>query len=65
EGLVDELLVYLAPKFLGEGLDMASQPFAGGPLSALSAALPLDFRSVDRFGPDLRILARVAGRDAF
>lgn len=65
EGWVDELLVYLAPKFLGEGMDMASQPFAGGPLTALSGALPLDFRSVDRFGPDLRILARVAGRDAF
>ena len=65
EGWVDELLLYLAPKFLGEGLDMASQPFAGGPLTALSAALPLDFRSVDRFGPDLRILARVAARDAF
>jgi diaminohydroxyphosphoribosylaminopyrimidine deaminase / 5-amino-6-(5-phosphoribosylamino)uracil reductase len=65
EGLVDELLVYLAPKFLGDGLDMASQPFAGGPLTALSGALPLDFRSVDRFGPDIRILARIAGRDAF
>ncbi|MGJ7508962.1 bifunctional diaminohydroxyphosphoribosylaminopyrimidine deaminase/5-amino-6-(5-phosphoribosylamino)uracil reductase RibD [Variovorax sp. GT1P44] len=65
EGWVDELLVYLAPKFLGEGMDMASQPFAGGPLAALSGALLLDFRAVDRFGPDLRILARVAGRDAF
>jgi diaminohydroxyphosphoribosylaminopyrimidine deaminase/5-amino-6-(5-phosphoribosylamino)uracil reductase len=65
EGWVDELLLYLAPKFLGEGLDMASQPFAGGPLTALAGALPLDFHSVDRFGPDLRILARVAGRDAF
>lgn len=65
EELVDEFLVYLAPKFLGDGLDMASQPFAGGPLAALSGALPLDFRSVDRFGPDIRILARIAGRDAF
>jgi diaminohydroxyphosphoribosylaminopyrimidine deaminase/5-amino-6-(5-phosphoribosylamino)uracil reductase len=65
EGWVDEFLVYLAPKFLGDGLDMASHPFAGGPLTALSGALPLDFRSVDRFGPDIRILARIAGRDAF
>lgn len=65
EGWVDEFLVYLAPKFLGEGLDMASQPFAGGPLTALAGALPLEFRSIDRFGPDLRIVARVAGRDAF
>lgn len=65
EGLVDEFLVYLAPKFLGDGLDMASHPFAGGPLTALAGALPLDFRSVDRFGCDIRILARIAGRDAF
>ncbi|MGJ7492114.1 bifunctional diaminohydroxyphosphoribosylaminopyrimidine deaminase/5-amino-6-(5-phosphoribosylamino)uracil reductase RibD [Variovorax sp. ZT4R33] len=65
EGLVDELLVYLAPKFLGDGFGIASQPFADGPLSALAGALALDFRSVDRFGPDLRILARVQGRDSF
>ena len=65
EGWVDELLVYLAPKLIGEGLEMASQPFAGGPLTALTGALPLEFRSVERFGPDLRIVARVAGRDAF
>ena len=65
EGLVDELLVYLAPKFLGDGFGMASQPYAGGPLTALAGALALDFRSVDRFGPDLRILARLQGRDSF
>lgn len=65
EGLVDELLVYLAPKFLGDGFGMASQPYAGGPLTALAGALALDFRSVERFGPDLRILARVQGRDSF
>lgn len=65
EGLVDELLVYLAPKFIGDGLGMASQPIAGGPLTALSGALPLCFRSVERIGDDLRIVARVAGRDLF
>ena len=65
EGLVDELLVYLAPKLIGSGLDIASQPFAAGPLTALTDALPLGFRSVDLIGPDLRIVARVAGRDAF
>lgn len=65
EGLVDEMLLYLAPKFLGDGLEMASHPFAEGPLTALSGALALDFRSVDRFGADIRILARIAGRDAF
>ena len=58
EGLVDELLVYLAPKFIGEGLGIASQPHAGGPLTELARRLPLEFRSVERVGPDLRIVAR-------
>lgn len=65
EGLVDELLVYLAPKFIGSGMGMASQAHAGGPLTELAGALPLEFRSVERIGPDLRIVARVAGRDRF
>jgi len=65
EGLVDELLVYLAAKFIGEGLGIASQPHPAGPLTELAGALPLEFRSVDRVGPDLRIVARVAGRDRF
>jgi diaminohydroxyphosphoribosylaminopyrimidine deaminase / 5-amino-6-(5-phosphoribosylamino)uracil reductase len=65
EGLVDELLVYLAPKFLGDGFGMASQPYAGGPLTTLVDAVALDFHSVDRFGPDLRILARLHGRHSF
>lgn len=65
EGLVDELLLYLAPKLIGSGLDMASAPHASGPLTELAAAMPLDFRSVDRVGPDLRIVARIAGRDRF
>ncbi|APW39038.1 riboflavin biosynthesis protein RibD [Rhodoferax koreense] len=61
EGLVDEFLVYLAPKFIGQGLDMANL----GPLSALSQAVALEFKSVDLLPPDLRILARVPGRDRF
>lgn len=60
-GLVDEFLVYLAPKLIGQGRDMANF----GPLSALSQALPLVFQSTQLLGPDLRILARVAGRDDF
>ena len=60
-GLVDEFLVYLAPKLIGQGRDMANF----GPLSALSEALPLVFHSTQLLGPDLRILARVAGRDTF
>lgn len=65
EGLVDEFLMYVAPKFIGSGMGIASQPNAGGPLTALSGALQLEFRSVERIGPDLRIVARVAGRDLF
>lgn len=65
EGLADELLLYLAPKLLGDGLGIASNAFAGGPLNSLAGALPLEFRSADRLGEDLRIVARVTGRDAF
>ena len=65
EGLVDEFLLYLAPKLLGDGLGIASNAFADGPLRSLSGALPLEFRSAVRIGDDLRIVARVTGRDAF
>ena len=61
EGLVDELLVYLAPKLMGQGADMAHF----GPLSELAQALPLTFVSTALTGPDLRIVARVTGRDDF
>ena len=60
-GLVDEFLIYLAPKLLGQGADMASF----GPLTALSQAVALEFKSTQMLGPDLRILARVQGRDLF
>ena len=61
EGLVDEFLLYLAPKLLGQGADMASF----GPLQNLAQALPLSFQSTALLGPDLRVLARVAGRGDF
>jgi len=61
EGLVDELLVYVAPKLLGEGREMA----AFGPLASLADALPLRFVDVSRIGDDLRIVARIVGRDDF
>jgi len=60
-GLVDEFLIYLAPKLLGQGRDMASF----GPLSDLAQAVPLVFQSTQMVGPDLRVLARIAGRDQF
>ena len=61
EQLVDELLLYLAPKLLGQGRDMASF----GPLSELSDALALTFDSPELIGPDLRLRAVLAGRDQF
>lgn len=61
EGLVDEFLVYLAPKLLGRGRDLASF----GPLTSLAQAVALQFKSTELVGPDLRILARAAGRDQF
>lgn len=61
EGLVDEFLVYLAPKLMGQGCDMASF----GPLTDLTQATPLAFKSVDLLGPDLRIVARIPGRETF
>ena len=48
--------MYLAPKLLGPGRDMANL----GALTDLAQGLPLEFVSTDRVGPDLRIVARVA-----
>ena len=59
-GLVDELLLYLAPKLLGAGRDMASL----GPWTMLAQATPLAFVSTKMVGPDLRVLAQIAGRAA-
>jgi diaminohydroxyphosphoribosylaminopyrimidine deaminase / 5-amino-6-(5-phosphoribosylamino)uracil reductase len=61
EGLVDELLVYLAPKLLGQGRGMAGF----GPISDLGRAVALQFLSTEMTGDDLRIVARIRGRDAF
>jgi diaminohydroxyphosphoribosylaminopyrimidine deaminase/5-amino-6-(5-phosphoribosylamino)uracil reductase len=65
EGLVDELLLYVAPKLIGEGLGIANQLHAAGALTQLDQALALEFKSVEALGPDLRIVARIAGRDRF
>ncbi len=61
EGLVDEFLVYLAPALLGPGRGMA----AIGPLQALAQGVRLEFASTEAVGPDLRLLARIPGRDRF
>ena len=60
-GLVDELLVYLAPMLMGPGCGMASF----GPLNDLSQAIALEFKSTQMLGPDLRLVARIPGRDQF
>jgi diaminohydroxyphosphoribosylaminopyrimidine deaminase/5-amino-6-(5-phosphoribosylamino)uracil reductase len=60
-GLVDEFLVYLAPKLLGPGMGMANLDA----LASLDQATALDFVSAESVGPDLRILARIPGRDSF
>jgi diaminohydroxyphosphoribosylaminopyrimidine deaminase/5-amino-6-(5-phosphoribosylamino)uracil reductase len=56
EGLVDELLVYLAPRLLGIGRDMAHF----GPLEELAQALPFRFHEAVLVGDDLRLRARAA-----
>lgn len=58
-GLVDEWLVYLAPALIGD-------PARGivehrSPLGELGSRIALDIASIDRVGPDLRIVARTAG----
>jgi diaminohydroxyphosphoribosylaminopyrimidine deaminase/5-amino-6-(5-phosphoribosylamino)uracil reductase len=57
-GLIDELLLYLAPKLLGPGRDIA----CWGPLEQLDAALQLEELRVQSIGADLRLLARPVGR---
>jgi diaminohydroxyphosphoribosylaminopyrimidine deaminase / 5-amino-6-(5-phosphoribosylamino)uracil reductase len=60
-GLVDELLVYLAPKLIGSGREMA----AFGPLAELAQAWAFRYTDVQRIGEDLRLLARAPGRETF
>lgn len=56
EGCVDEMLIYLAPAFLGDSaqgmLDLA-------PMASLDERLNVSLRSVERVGEDLRIIARL------
>lgn len=61
EGLVDEFLVYLAPKLVGAGQGMVNI----GPLAKLDEATALEFTDVQRVGPDLRVVARLPGRADF
>ena len=57
DGLVDELLVYVAPSVLG---DPARGMFElAAPLTSLSARVPLEWQGILRIGADLRVIARV------
>ena len=60
EGLVDEWLVYIAPRLLGSGRGLADF----GPLQTLADAVALRFHAVDRVGDDLRLLLRPVGETA-
>jgi diaminohydroxyphosphoribosylaminopyrimidine deaminase/5-amino-6-(5-phosphoribosylamino)uracil reductase len=60
-GLVDELLLYIAPRLLGEGRGLA----ALGPLSSLADSLDFEFIEAERVGADLRVRLRPPGRAEF
>lgn len=60
-GWVDEVLLYLAPKLLGPGRDIATLPT----LTALPDAQGWRFEQVRQLGPDLCVLMRRQGADAF
>lgn len=60
-GLVDEFLVYLAPRLLGPGRGMLNL----SPLEELAQGVDLDFADTAMVGPDLRIRARMRADTAF
>ncbi|MET3806338.1 diaminohydroxyphosphoribosylaminopyrimidine deaminase/5-amino-6-(5-phosphoribosylamino)uracil reductase [Nakamurella sp. UYEF19] len=51
EGLVDEILFYVAPLVLGSGRSVLD----GSAVGTLADAHPAQLRAVDRFGPDVRL----------
>ena len=53
-GSVDELLIYLAPCFLGEGANMLNLL----PLTALEQKIAFSFHHIERIGEDLRVIGR-------
>ena len=59
-GLIDELLIYLAGAVIGDparGMFEAAQP-----LASLGDRVNVEWKSIERIGDDLRILARVRNR---
>ena len=60
-GLVDELLLYVAPRLLGDGRAIA----ALGPIGSLDRSIDFRLHDVERIGDDLRLLLRRPGADDF
>jgi diaminohydroxyphosphoribosylaminopyrimidine deaminase/5-amino-6-(5-phosphoribosylamino)uracil reductase len=60
-GLVDELLLYLAPCLLGDPA-RGIAGFPGG-LARLADRVPLAIHDVARVGADLRVIARVVRKE--
>ncbi|MBM3362066.1 MAG: bifunctional diaminohydroxyphosphoribosylaminopyrimidine deaminase/5-amino-6-(5-phosphoribosylamino)uracil reductase RibD [Betaproteobacteria bacterium] len=60
-GLIDELLLYLAPVLLGPGQGLMALPA----LQRLDQGQALQFLDLVRTGPDLRLRARLQGREHF
>ena len=59
-GLVNELVLYLAPQLLGD----AARGMAGlGELTSLSQRVALQWSDVRRVGSDLRIVAKISKED--
>jgi diaminohydroxyphosphoribosylaminopyrimidine deaminase / 5-amino-6-(5-phosphoribosylamino)uracil reductase len=56
ENLVDELLVYVAPKLIGQGQRIANL----GPFESLLQAKLFAFQEIKPMGPDLRLILRRA-----
>ena len=61
-GLLDELLLYLAPAVIGDPARGAFERVA--PLATLAARAELAFDAVERVGDDLRIVARFVAKGA-
>ena len=61
EGLVDEILIYMAPTLLGPGMGLLNL----GPLSSLAQGVRLEWLETERIGPDLRLRLLSAQGAAF
>jgi diaminohydroxyphosphoribosylaminopyrimidine deaminase/5-amino-6-(5-phosphoribosylamino)uracil reductase len=60
EGLVDRLVVYVAPLLIG-GVD-APAALGGEGVATIASAIPIEIEDIDRLGDDLRITGRPTAR---